>query len=121
MSSDKEMDRNLARAACRAALGPAPLLAGLINIWRQAFPLSDLREALACSERSLSELALCRRPRSAHWIEDTKEIAVGLELELDRLIGFVRAAEAIERFGSAHSPDEVQAGLLLAARDFEED
>ncbi|PWS34388.1 hypothetical protein DFH01_25570 [Falsiroseomonas bella] len=121
MSSEEPAYDFLARAARRAARGPAPLVAGLFEAWRKAFPDEDPAAALACSGRALTELALCRRPRDEHWVGDVAEIAGALGIDADRLISLLRAAEAVERFGSAHPADASQAGRLLAARDHEAD
>lgn len=111
----------LARAVRRAAVGPAPLVASLIEIWRKAFPEQPLEQTLASSNETIAELALCRRPRDAHWIEDATEIAKALTLDTDGLISFLRAAEAVERFYIAHPAETSQQGRLLAARDRDED
>jgi hypothetical protein len=120
MSSD-DLANFLERAAGRAAYGPAPLVAALIEAWRRAFPEQAPEVALASSARTLTELALCRRPRDEHWVDDATEIAGALTLDADRLITFLRIAEAVERFGSAHVADTSQSGRLLAARDRDED
>lgn len=117
MSSDQMLDDFLARAALRAARGPAPLIAGLVEAWRRAFPNEGPSDALACTGRTLTELALCRRPREEVWIGDVAEISGALGISADRLISFLRAAEAVERFNSVHSAEGSQTGLLLAARD----
>ncbi|NNU50445.1 hypothetical protein G9X68_25595 [Rhizobium sp. WYCCWR 11279] len=114
MNSD---DRFLERAARRAATGPAPLLAALIERWRKTFPNEDVETALGSSPEQLIELSLCRRPRDEHWIEDATEIASALMIDPDRLTSFLRTAEAAERFAMAHPNDLAQQGRLLAARD----
>jgi hypothetical protein len=48
-------------------------------------------------------------------------VARDLAIDLDRLIGFLRAAEAVERFKMAHPSNSQQSGRLLAARDHDED
>lgn len=121
MSSDEPSDDFLARAARRAARGPAPLIAVLCEAWCKAFPSEDAAAVLACTGRKLAELALCRRPRNEHWMGDVTEIAGALGIDADRLISFLRAAEAVERFGSAHPAGASQAGRLLAARDHDAD
>jgi hypothetical protein len=121
MNSEHLTDQVLERVARRAAVGPAPLVAVLIKAWRSGFPDADPVEALACSPRTLSELALCRRARPDSWVEDVSEIAGNLGLDLDRLVAFLRAAEAVERFHGAHPADASQAGRLLAARDHDEE
>lgn len=120
MSSDDLTDAFLARVARRAARGPAPLVAGLVEAWRKAFPDEEPATTLACTPRTLSELSFCLRPRDDHWLEDAAEIAGAVALDLDRLIAFLRAAEAVERFGDAHPTDDAQVGRLLAARDRDE-
>src|SRR5689334_10054147 len=120
MNSD-DLDNFLARAARRAARGPAPLIAGLMEAWQKAFPEHTPEETLASSTETLTELALCLRPRNEHWVEDSTEIAEALTLDTDRLIAFLRAAEAVERFGIAHPAEASQEGRLLAARDRNEE
>jgi hypothetical protein len=119
MSSDKPSDY-LARAARRAARGPAQLIASQIEAWRKAFPDQSPEESLACSARIVGELALCRRPRDEQWVEDATEIAGALALNADHLIAFLRKAEAVQQFGDAHPADAYQEGALLAARDRDE-
>jgi hypothetical protein len=111
----------LARAARRAARGPAPLIAGLIEAWRKAFPKQAPEESLGCSAGTLTDLALCLRPRDQHWVKDATEVADALAVNADRLIDFLRAAEAIQSFGDAHPAEAFQEGGLLAARDRDED
>lgn len=120
MSSNGPSDEILARAARRAIRGPAPLIASLIEVWRRAFR-SDAATELAVSDRVLNELALCLRPYPERWVEDVSEIAQDLDIDLDQLISFLRAAEAVERFKMAHPSNTAQAGRLLAARDHDED
>lgn len=120
MNSDDPSDDILAHAARRAAGGPAPLIASLIKAWRRVSN-KDAAAELAVSERALNELALCRRPRPEQWVEDVTEVARDLGIDADRLITFLRAAEAVERFRLAHPSDGAQAGRLLAARDHDED
>lgn len=120
MSSDDPTDDMLARAAERATRGSAPLVAKLIQAWRKAFPEQSPEGAISCSTRTLTELALCRRPRDDHWVDDATEIATALAIDPDRLIAFLRAAESVERFGIAHAMQASEAGRLLAARDRDE-
>src|SRR5262245_11937907 len=116
MSSESETDM-LARAASRAARGPAPLLAALVAAWRRAFPEAEATTTLGCSEHTLTELSLCLRPRAASWLTDTTEISHALHIDPDRLVAFLRTAEAVERFSITHPVDESQSSRLLAARD----
>src|SRR5262245_24874556 len=111
----------LARAARRAARGPAPLVASLIEAWRKAFPNQSPEGSLACSAQTVGELALCRRPRDEQWEEDATEIAGALTLDVDQLIAFLRTAEAVQQFGDAHPAEAFQVGRLLAARDRDEE
>lgn len=121
MSFDESPDGSLARAARRAAYGPAPLVAGLLKAWSKAFPNEDAAASLACTAQTFTELALCRRPRNETWAGDTAEIAGVLGIDADRLISFLRVAEAVERFASVHPANASQAGRLLAARDHDTD
>lgn len=120
MKFDDSIDAILARAAGRAANGPAPLIASLLADWRRGFE-RDPAEDLGVSGRVLSELALCRRPRRDVWIADVRDIAADLGIDVDRLTTLLRAAETIERLGSSPPADDQQADRLLAARDREED
>ncbi len=121
MTSDDMTDEVVARAAQRAARGPAPLIAALVAAWRSGFPDATATAALDCSQRTVDELALCRRPRAEQWLADVTELAQALQIDTDRLVAFLRAAESIERFSTAHRADDSQAGRLLAARDHERD
>lgn len=120
MSSD-DTDDFLARAARRTARGSAALVAGLVEAWRKAFPDEEPAVALECAPGTVSELSLCLRPREERWIEDATEIATAVCVDPDRLVSFLRAAEAVERFGDAHPVDDTVAGRLLAARDRDEE
>jgi hypothetical protein len=119
MKFNGNTDAILARIAHRAANGPAPLIAGLIEDWRRGFEL-DPAGHLGVGGRVVSELALCRRPRADSWPDDVREIANDLAIDSDRLMAFLRAAETIERLGSAPPADDEQEGRLLAARDRDE-
>lgn len=121
MPSDQMTDTVLAHAARRAARSANPLIAGLIKAWSAAFPDRRAGDELATSPRSLDELALCLRPRADYWLEDASAVAEALGIEADRLISFLRAAEAAERFAVAQRADHAQAGRLLAARDHDEE
>lgn len=121
MSSDDPTDEALARAAKRAATGPAPFVAGLVEAWRKAFPDEDLTASLGCARRTVFELSLCLRPREERWLDDVAEIAGFVGIDLDRLVSFLRAAEVVEGMGDAHPADAAVEGRLLAARDRDED
>src|SRR2546423_785626 len=104
MSSDATQDV-LARTVLRAARGPAPLIASLVAAWHRAFPDQQASAALGCSGQALNELSLCLKPRTESWLADVSQIGTALTIDADRLITFLRAAEAIERFGTAHPSD----------------
>lgn len=118
MNSDEPDNVTLGRAAQRATTGPAPLIASLIKAWRIVSEKNAAAE-LDISERTLEELALCQRPRAELWIKDVGEISAALEIDLDRLASFLRAAEAFEVLKIAHPSDDALRGRLLAARDRE--
>ncbi|WP_018262872.1 hypothetical protein [Methylobacterium sp. WSM2598] len=120
MSSDDPTDKALARAAKRAGTGPAPFVAALVEAWRKAFPDEDPAVALGCAPRAVTDLSLCLRPREERWFDDAAEIAGFVGIDLDHLVCFLRAAEAIEGMGDAHSADDAVEGRLLAARDRDE-
>jgi hypothetical protein len=120
MKSDDRIDALLARAAQRAARGPAPLMAPLVEGWRRVFE-GNAAETLGVTDRTLVEIALCRRPRPDRWPEDAAEIAGEFGVEVGRFVSFLRAAEAVELLGSAHAADDGQDGRLLAARDRDEE
>jgi hypothetical protein len=120
MKFEDDIDALLARASYRAESGPAPLIAPLIADWRRGFE-RDPAQDLGVGGRVLCELALCRRPRPDAWLADVREIATDLDIDIPRLTAFLRAAEAIERLGSAPPADDEQAERLLAARDREEE
>jgi hypothetical protein len=120
MSSEEPTDKALARAAKRAATGPASFVASIVEGWRRAFPDEDPAAALGCDPRGVSELSLCLRPREERWLDDATEIAGFVGVDLDRLVSFLRAAEAVEGLGDAHPADDIVMGRLLAARDRDE-
>jgi hypothetical protein len=119
MSSDVDLDANLARAARRAERG-GQLVAGLVAAWRQAFPDDRLEEALGASTRLVTELSLCLRPRQDHWTVDVEEIAQAIGIEPVRLEAVLRKAELAERLSVAHAADDPGDGRLMAARDRDE-
>ena len=116
MSSDLDLDPNLARAARRAERG-GELVAGLVAVWRQAFPDERLEDALGAPARLVTELSLCLRPRLENWTTDVEEIARATGIEPDRLEAVLRKAELAERLSVAHAADDLGDGRLMAARD----
>lgn len=119
MPSDRQTV-HLRRAAARAARSHAPLVAGLLASWRRAFPADDPTDALGLTEDRLAELALCRRPRPTRWVPDAEEIAAALALDANRLIAFLRTAEAVETLSTSGERDLEKVPRLLAARDDDE-
>jgi hypothetical protein len=116
MSSDATSDDDLRRSAQRAGCLNGLLSATLLRIWERAFPEETVAGSLACSARTVQELALCLRPRPESWLSDVQEISGATGIEADRLGGFFRIAEVLERMALAHPVDE-HVGHLLAARD----
>src|SRR5262245_40404174 len=102
MSFNDIPDAVLARAAQRAAKKHPVLMSRLIATWQSGFPNISAAAALECSDRTLNELALCRRPRHEQWVADVHTLADTLQIDTDLLINFLRAAESIERFNIAH-------------------
>ena len=117
MPSDVNLDRDLARAATRAASHSPLLASGLIEAWQLAFPGRSLQELLACSPESLTQLALCLRPRTERWAEDIAEIASEIEVEKSTLESFFRQAQIAEKLSIVRAEDDIANGSLLAARD----
>jgi hypothetical protein len=120
MSSDLDLGAQLARAARRAERG-SELVAGLVAVWRHAFPDDSLEDVLGTSTRSVTELSLCLRPRSDNWTLDVQEIAQAIGIEPVRLEAVLRKAELAERLSVAHAADDPGEGRLMAARDRDEE
>ncbi|MGX1742096.1 hypothetical protein ACWIEX_11110 [Bosea sp. NPDC055353] len=121
MTFERNGDGDLERAASRAARSTAPLIATLVKSWRKAFPSGQPEIELGCRMQNLSELSLCLRPRTESWMADVEEIAGSLDIDKARLAIFLRTAEAIERLGDAHPTENAAVGMLLAARDRDEE
>jgi hypothetical protein len=119
MNSDSS-DDDLQRSAQRAARLSGAVVASLTQMWERAFPHEKLTACLGCSERTVSELALCLRPRADQWGTDIAEIASAVGIDSVRLESFLRTAEVLERLALAHA-DDGTAGQLMAARDRSED
>lgn len=120
MNSESLSNDELQRAVKRVGRHSGSLVSGLAAIWKRAFPDQTLTRSLDCTDRTLSELALCLRPRPENWIVDVGEIAAGVGIDPTRLENFFRQAEVLERLALAH-PVDGQGGQLLAARDRTED
>lgn len=120
MSSENLDNATLMRAARRAEASHADLIAGLIPQWRRAFPGDDPGAAIGANAATLAQIALCRRPREQSWLDDAIAVARATGADPDRVIRFLRTAEALEKLAK----DDVAAvpGVsLMAARDREED
>ncbi|MFN3727923.1 MAG: hypothetical protein ACK4SZ_16650 [Allosphingosinicella sp.] len=110
----------LVRAAERAELTQAGLVADLLPRWRAAFPDSDPATALRATPDMLARVALCRRPRVACWLVDARTIADASGVDRDLVVRFLRTAEALEAL--AGDDEAAVPGItLMAARDREED
>lgn len=94
-------------------------MAASIRVWTKAFKRPP-EEALGVNRRSVLELGLCRRPRADRWLSDVEIIAKEVGIDTERLVSFIRAADAIERFADAPMAEGLEDGRLLAARDWEE-
>jgi hypothetical protein len=80
----------------------------------------DLAKRLGCEVDQLSRIRLCRRPRSepALFQDDIASVATAFNISQDILLQAVRRADALTAFRVAAVRD---AGLLMAARDREDD
>jgi hypothetical protein len=120
MSFDVPGTAALLRAAQRAELIEAGLVAGLLPRWRSAFPDIDPAAALGATPDMLARIALCRRPRATCWLVDANAIADAGGTDRDLLVRFLRTAEALEALATDDAA-AVPGVTLMAARDREED
>jgi hypothetical protein len=120
MSFERPDTSALVRAAQRAEVTQAGLVAGLLPRWRAAFPDSDPAAALGATTDILARVALCRRPRAGCWLVDANAIADASGANRDLVIRFLRTAEALETLANDDAA-LVPGVTLLAARDREED
>jgi hypothetical protein len=107
------------RAYARAERIPE-FVASSIRIWKKAFNDSPTH-ALGADEQAVLNLGLCTRPRRERWIDDVNEIAAAVGIDSQRLVSFLRAADAIERFGDVPHAEGREDGRLMAARDRDEE
>lgn len=118
MNSDP-MERALRNAYAKAERTPE-FVASSILAWKKAFETSP-SDALGADDLTIVNLGLCTRPRRDRWIHDVNEIAEAVGIDGDRLVTFLRAADAVERFGDVPHAEGRQDGRLMAARDRDED
>lgn len=102
----------------RTALSSCPeFIASLENHWRRVMPNASPSDALNCSDDAWRRIAICRRPRPDHFIEDVRNIALSANVDDRRLQHFIVTSLTVERFRDA-PPDIRQVPLdLLAARE----
>lgn len=81
-----------------------------------------LADALGCTSAVLTDLRLCRAPRldPAGLREDVDRIAAALGIDPVRLANVVKRSAVLARLQARSSADE-GAGLLMAARDRDEE
>jgi len=120
MSFERPSTAALVRAAERAELTQASLVAGLLPRWRSAFPDTDPAEALGATPETMARIALCQRPRAACWLADANAIADAGGADRDLVVRFLRTAEALETLAKDDAA-AVSGVTLMAARDREED
>lgn len=98
--------------------------------WTLGWSLSHLTELEGTSSRELATelncdpvtvqwLFLCRSPTSEQFAQDVERIASRFSLDVKRLAGLVRRADAITALAAPGQGSSE--GILLAARDREED
>jgi hypothetical protein len=115
------MSQRIESFARRVADDPF-FLAPALAAYARSEGLSDeaLAARLGCPVNQLSRLRLCRRPREEpeQFREDIARVAEAFSIDADVLAAAVRRADALAAFRDAASGD---AGLLMAARDRDED
>jgi hypothetical protein len=79
----------------------------------------ELAAELHCEAATVQWLFLCRSPTGERFAEDVQQIASRFSLDVNRLAGLIRRADAVTTLAvSGHDSSE---GILLAARDREND
>lgn len=79
---------------------------------------SALAAELKCDPATMQWLFLCRSPASDRFAADVERIASRFSLDVHRLAGLIRRADAVTALAAAaHDTSE---GILLAARDRED-
>lgn len=79
----------------------------------------ELAAELKCDAATVQWLFLCRSPVGERFTEDVEQIASRFSLDIKSLVGLIRRAHAVTAL-AARSHD-VSEGILLAARDREDD
>lgn len=110
----------------RAAETEAPVLATELRRYAASEGLSweDLARTLGATSEDLYQVALCRPPRSEHFVEDVATIAASY-VDADRLLVLLRQIQVLGVLTGLpaqvprHQAGAIQ-GMLLAARDKEE-
>jgi hypothetical protein len=74
---------------------------------------------LHCDPATVQWLFLCRAPAGQRFAEDVERIASRFSLDVKRLAGLIRRADAVTAL--AASGHEMSDSILLAARDREDD
>ena len=114
------MSEALDRLARRAE-GEEFFLAALLAVYADSERLDEgqMAAALGCAPEALRGLRLCRAPRAdgAAFRQDVQAVADHFGLDVARLTGVVRRAQALARFRAAGVGPR---GLLLAAREAQE-
>lgn len=120
------MSERLDNLARRVGRDPF-FLAAALDAYARSERLDErgLARALGCAPATLTPLRLCRRPRPepAAFRADVERIAGRFGVDAATLAQLVRRADALDglRGGTASGVGRDDAGLLLAARDREDD
>lgn len=113
----------LAQAARRAEQHPF-FLAGVLAAYRDANRLNDVALAalLGCRAADLTRLALCRRPATeqARFLADIDHLAQRFQLRGDQLAMIIRQVDALAAIQQQLQVSDTGAGMLQAARDYDE-
>ena len=89
------------------------LLSGLADI--EGTSGSDIAAELNCDSETVHWIFLCRRPSEHCFAQEVERIAARFSLDVKRLAGLVRRADAVVALAAAtHDTSE---SILLAARD----
>ena len=115
-------------ALARRVRGDPFFLAAVLDAYARSEGLDEvgLAALLACPVATLAPLGLCRRPRPEPPLfrRDVERIAARFGVRADALAEVVRRADALaalRRIAAGDAADADERGLLMAARDREED
>lgn len=79
----------------------------------------ELAAELNCDAATVQWLFLCRSPTGERFAEDVERIASRFSLDVKRLAGLIRRADAVTALAAwGHDASE---GILVAARDRQDD